>query len=150
VLVAFEALLIAGALCIWYALPWERAIVEPALVESTGYGRLPKEGHLTEFESLADLDAELGGPTNYRLRSPVDFSRQKLVRVGWFPEYNPDGKLRYAERFGGQIIFFDIEEGRVAPDGIFRIAQHAWFVVPRSANVATETRGGLRRGDWLV
>jgi hypothetical protein len=149
VLAAFEALVIAGASCFWYAPLWRRS-VEPASVEIIGFRRLPKEGQIKEFSSLAALDSELGGTTNYRLPSPVDFSRQKLVRVGWVPQHTSGGKLQHTVRFGGLIVLFDVDAWRRDTSGAFHPAEDAWFVVPRPATMVAATREEVGRKDALV
>ena len=141
-----EAILIAMALCYWYALP-SRSAVEPVQVEIHGFRRMPKEGQITEFASRAELDAELGGTANYRLQSAVDFSADKLVRVGWTASAGAGRGLQYSSRFGGLLLLFHTADERYEPGCTFYVGQDAWFKVPRSATAVAATRADVFHKD---
>ena len=147
-----EVLVIAGGFCFWYSLPRDWFAVQPASVEMIGFQIMPKEGNVATFSSMAELDRELG-PTNYRLVSAVDFSRQSLVRVGWVPELSSASTLQHTVRFGGLMVLFDVDSWRFDSEGEYHMAEDAWFVVPKLATAAAATHQEVRLKDryaWIV
>jgi hypothetical protein len=142
------------AYSIWYFSP-SIAVTAAEPVDVTLGGRkvLAMPGELTAYHSLQELQA---ASTNgvVQLNRPVDFSKQKLVRVGWramaYSTQSADqavapavGGLVNTSRSGGTRILFHIDQPlqeSTAGQRVHELAHHqqvgeSWFLVDRNAQV---------------
>lgn len=142
------------AYSIWYFSP-SIAVTAAEPVDVTLGGRkvLAMPGELMAYHSLQELQA--ASTTGVvQLNRPVDFSRQKLVRVGWRAMgYSTQpanrtvapsvGGLATTSRSGGTRILFHIDQPLLestAGQRVHELAHHqqvgeSWFLVDRNAQV---------------
>ena len=163
------ALAISAAGGVWHFTPLTNGHVRPIAVRTGGDAAWPVPGRIDVYATSAELHASFS-PDQIQLSRPVDFAREKLVRVGWGAAgcYTDEikqsetpapvfGKLAHRARRGGRDVLFYVDSpirpslfGTVVYQVFEMRVGSDWFTVPRNARLAYSESGGLMGLDVLM
>ncbi|MFN0196943.1 MAG: hypothetical protein ACKVT0_09360 [Planctomycetaceae bacterium] len=164
------ALAILTVCGVWHFAPHAKGNVRPIEVRVIGDHSLPVPGKIAVYDSLAELETN-SLADQFVLSRPIDFSREKLLRVDWravgcytdemkqsnAPATPLFGKLAHNTRRGGNDVSFYIEspiQGSLFGTVVHAVFQQQigsdWFTVPLNARVAYSEFGSTTAVDLLM
>lgn len=117
----------------WYLLPSAGRGVREVRVRRPSPGEFPTPGRMDVFDNRAQLEAAYPGVA-FEPADAVDFSREKLVQIGWEGHFCRDTPLVCDARAGGRwAMFHDQPTCGTTHDCFCRLLLDRWFAVPKHA-----------------
>ena len=132
--IVIAQLAIIAACLVWYFAPWAAAGVQPIEVKRGPHSTIGAPDGLTEVHSLAEL-RHPNSVAVAQLSRPLDFTREKLVRVNWSDTGPLNARMASHVRWGGRKIAFFIEEPAANRATFSRMIYENWYTVPCDAEV---------------
>jgi hypothetical protein len=134
-LIAYAGIAIAAAAALNFLRPWGEDVVRAIDVKIPPTGEFPVPNRLTVFQSPEELRAAYGGQ-EVALDREVDYSRERLVRVGWEAKATHDAVLAHTTRLFGKRILFYVDVPRSGYACFCHFLHEDWYTVPLGANVS--------------
>jgi hypothetical protein len=142
-------LAVIAACIVWYLAPWAASCAQPIEVTGGPSGRFYEPDGLHEYYSVDEM-ARHSDRDGVQLGRPVDFAREKLVRVNWTDTGPLHAQLAARARWGGQRIDFFIDETPANHATFSKMAYEDWYVVPRAAEVRFAGRDLYSPGGFYL